>query len=152
MEFNDTDQINKITLRKFMFGRRYVWVLTYKRELDLFGPRVFRNRVERIQTAVNAFLKNNMRYHLYDYNCEYFVRMCVFNQEALWRSPQTTGVFSSSLFVSIALLGILATHVIDGAANVFDFERDSPDRRDDIRYRVEGDSIIQDPQKIADRG
>jgi hypothetical protein len=141
MELNESDHINKITLRTFMYGRHYVWVVSYKREMELFGPEVFRSRTERLQVAIDKYLKNDMKYHLYNYNCEYFVRMCVFNQERLWKSSQTVGVFESSFFVGLNLIAIGITHLIDNAVALFDYEKDSPDRKDDTRYHVHSDSI-----------
>lgn len=142
-EFTDTDHINRISLRKFMLGRTYTWVLNYRREMELFGPSVFRSRVDRIRVGMEQYLRDNMKYHLYDFNCEYFVRMCVFNDERLWKSPQTTGVFQSSLFVGLQLAALAVSHMTDFFIGELDYEADSADRKDDTRYAVTGDIIEQ---------
>ena len=112
LEFDDSNCISMVTLRNYVWFRKYFWVAQFQREMDLYGAKAFRSRRERIRTAYELHISNNLHYTLHRYNCEYYARRCVFENPILWASEQTLGISESrfllySKVVSIALFNVV---------------------------------------------
>lgn len=132
LEFDDSDTISEVSLYNFLWNRKYFWVTSFSEELECFGPSVFRSTRERIQTAFDLFASNQLKYTLHKYNCEYFVRRCVFSDSSLWASKQTMPLGRSRLALYSKLISIAIFSVVHKINNDFEFERDL--RPNDTRY------------------
>lgn len=138
MEFTDSDKISIVPLRTFCWYRKYFWVHAFEEEMRLLGPSVFRNIRDRLRTAEDCYKKNLLSYRIDKYNCEYFVRMCVFNDPKLWESQQTKIIGRSTqlFFAKLATVTLAAIYTKFG--QLLDMEKDYRDY--DIRYEVAPDN------------
>lgn len=123
MEFDDTNEISIVTLRQYLWGRKYFWVLKFDAERKKMGDKVFRSRKDRVLTAYDIYKKNNLKYTIHKYNCEYFTRRCVFNNELLWPSSQTVRIAKSRSLFYIKLFSVMAFGVIHNINKDKEFEK-----------------------------
>lgn len=134
MEFTDSDKISLVTLRSFCWLRKYFWVHMFDSELSLYGPKVFRSLQGRLAEANKCFKKNNLSYRIDKYNCEYFVRRCVFNDSRLWESQQTLIIGRSSHIFFAKLASVIVGSMMTKFGQFLEIEKDY--RSKDIRYEV----------------
>lgn len=133
MEFTDAHKINLITLREFCWLRKYFWVHTFDTEMRLYGPSVFRQN--RLGIAWDLFKKNCLTYRIDKYNCEYFVRRCVFNDPKLWESQQTKIIGRSSSIFFAKLASVALASIAYKFGEFLELEKNY--RAYDIRYEVD---------------
>lgn len=138
MEFTDSDKISLVTLRSFCWYRKYFWVHLFEKEYAIYGPGVFRSLSGRIAEAQRCFQKNNLSYRIDKFNCEYFVRRCIFNDSRLWESQQTRIIGRSKQLFAVKLASVLVASVFTKLGQFLEIEKDH--RPDDIRYEVLPDS------------
>lgn len=139
MEFTDTDKVEKVSLRNFCFYRKYFWVHTFREEMNLYGPRVFRPLHERLRVAYEMYNKNLLTYNLSKYNCEYFCRRCVFNNKKLWESRQTELIARSTKTFLAKLATVILANTFIKLGELLDLEKEG--RPFDIRYELAEDSF-----------
>ncbi len=116
LEFADGDKVTRVTLREFMYGRIYFWIDDFDYEMKVYGAEVFYPRKERLARAIKIAEINGMTYSINKYNCEYFVRKCVFKNRNLWISGQTSAIGETkfSVYSKIFLIfvyGMAKNHV-----------------------------------------
>jgi len=138
MEFTDSDKIARVTLRAFCWYRKYFWVHTFRYEHQFYGNSVFRPMTERIQMANQLFNENILSYNMIKYNCEYFVRRCVFNDPTLWPSKQVQIIGQSSKLVFFKLMAAIVANTMTKMGELLELEKNN--RPYDIRYEVNLDS------------
>jgi hypothetical protein len=138
-EFDDSDCITEVSLYNFLWNRKYFWVIDFDKERGQFGDSVFRSTRSRLETAYDLFYENKLKYTLHKYNCEYFVRRCVFNDNKLWASSQTLPLGQSR----IALYGKIATILIFSIVNKIHDDKDfEKSLRSDVRFIVEDGKYV----------
>lgn len=137
LEFDDSDCIYQVSLYNFLWGRKYFWKTDFKEEMDRFGPGIFRPMRERIMTAYNLFNECKLRYTLHKYNCEYFVRRCVFNDSSLWPSKQTMPLGHSRIALYSKIATIVIFNIINKVYRDLEFEKNM--RADEARFIVHQD-------------
>lgn len=105
LEFDDSNKISRVTLHQFMYHRVYFWIDDFDKEM-LDHPDQFYSIDERIKRGIKLADSTKLFYTINNYNCEYFVRRCVFKDKLLWLSGQTReigktkfGVFSKLAFL-----------------------------------------------------
>lgn len=124
MEFDDSNNVAKVTLRNYLWFRKYFWVARFQDEMEKFGHSVFRTLEERIQTAKDLYADNSLTYTLNRYNCEYFVRRCVFKDPLLWASNQTMVLSNSRLALYSKLATIFIFNIIHKFNDDLEYEQD----------------------------
>jgi len=134
MEFTDSDRISLVTLRAFCWYRKYFWVHNFNNELALYGPGVFRSLPDRLAEANSCFKKNQLSYRIDKYNCEYFVRRCVFKDSRLWESQQTLIIGKSSHLFFAKLATVVLGSMVTKFGQFLEIEKEY--RNQDIRYEV----------------
>jgi hypothetical protein len=106
---HDYDGRHMMTVDEFLYGEDKLWEITFATERRLYGDNVFRSPKERAIKAIQLF-KEARPYCAETFNCEHFVRECVFNQPELWTSPQVQHLKSNEVGLigrlTIAILGI----------------------------------------------
>jgi hypothetical protein len=107
-----------------MWFRKYFWVAKFDQERKKFGKSVFRTREERLQIALDLYADNSLVYTIYRYNCEYFVRRCVFNNQKLWASNQTMALSQSRVALYTKITSILIFNIFHKFNNDLEYERD----------------------------
>lgn len=125
IELADSSGIAKSTLREFMYGRYYFWI-------DNFDEERARNSTydvdETISRAYKLFQQQKLIYTMNKYNCEYFVRRCIFTNPALWISKQTRDISRDKVTMLGKLLGTIvqgiASKYIDLSRLEFDLNKD----------------------------
>lgn len=121
LEFADSRGITKITLLEFMYGRKYFW-------LDNFDNEVAKNPTfsidERIERALRLYKSQKLIYTINKYNCEYYVRRCIFRDSALWISQQTRNLGKDRLTVLSKLAFVVAFGSLNKFLDFDDYERD----------------------------
>ncbi|MAR56370.1 MAG: hypothetical protein CMM93_04230 [Rickettsiales bacterium] len=135
LEFDDSNNISLVSLNNYLWFRKYFWVSKFEEEMKKFGPSVFRTRKERLITALEIYKDNNLTYTINKYNCEYFVRRCVFNRQDLWPSKQTMTLSRSRVLIGVKLITIVALnylHKFDG-----DLEYESAEKQNEYAYIVD---------------
>ena len=104
LELADASGIAKVSLHEFMYKRHYFW-------LDNFDDEIARNSTysidERIERAYQMFREQKLLYTLNKYNCEYYVRRCIFKNPALWISKQTSEMGKDRLSMLSKLVGTI---------------------------------------------
>lgn len=130
LEFADASGINKVTLLDFMYGRQYFWLDDFNDERHL---KVFPLR-KRIERAYKMFEEQKLSYTINKYNCEYYVRRCIFRDPLNWVSKQTKEIGRNKLSV----LTKLAFVSLYGAADKYlDLsECESGMNKDKFGYKV----------------
>lgn len=110
LELADASGIAKVTLAEFMYGRHYFWI-------DDFADEMANNSTysidERIRRAYQMYREQKLSYTLNKYNCEYYVRRCIFKNPALWISKQTTEIGKDRIRMLGKLLGTITHGIID---------------------------------------
>lgn len=106
LEFSDGEKVTRITLIDFMYQRHYFWIEDFNEEYIKYGPSVFYTINERVERAKQIANKGGLSYTINKYNCEYFVRRCVFKDTFLWKSVQTEkiGEYKINVIGKIALM------------------------------------------------
>jgi hypothetical protein len=115
LDFSDGAKVTRGTLRDFMYGRHYFWIDDFAGEQELYGPDEFYSHKERVQRAIAISERGGMTYTINKYNCEFFVRKCVFKNRDIWVSRQTLndGETRFSVFSKLFLMftyGIAKNH------------------------------------------
>lgn len=134
-EFDESNFVSRATLRQYMWGRKYFWVARFREEMESFGPSVFRPLKERIEIANNFFKNQTLQYTINRYNCEYYVRRCVFNDSFLWESPQTKSIGESRAKLGLKLFNMFLSN-IEGRI-VDNKEYESNEKKDEYKYVIE---------------
>lgn len=134
LEFSDDEGIKKSTLAEFMFGRLFFWVNTFHDEKSIYGKDSFFSIGTRIQRAYNIYKKNNLSYNMMKYNCEYYVRKCVFRHESLWESKQTYEISKSVFNLYSKLLVVFAFNMLTNLTDCKMLESDSHPTKHGYRY------------------
>lgn len=121
LEFADASGIAKISLMEFMYGRQYVWV-------DNFDDEVAKSTTypveDRIRRAYKMYREQKLSYTINKYNCEYFVRRCIFVNPANWISKQTTEIGKNRLSVLGKISFMIGYGIIDKYLDLSTCERD----------------------------
>lgn len=133
LEFDDTNNITLVTLRNYMWFRKYFWVAKFKEERKYFGKGVFRTMTERVNTAYQLHIDNSLTYTIYKYNCEYFVRRCVFNDPNLWESNQTMIIARSRLALYTKIASIMLFNIMYKLSDDLEYEKDK--KPDEHQYK-----------------
>jgi hypothetical protein len=140
LEFDDADQITETPLSTFMWGRKYCWRTNFAEELKCFGPGVFRSRKDRVKTAFELFYSHDLRYSMNMYNCEYYVRRCVFSDPKLWPSKQTEYITQSRASVWLKLSTVVIHSIVNRVRN--SLEREANMRIDEDKFMIDNDGGI----------
>lgn len=135
LEFDDTDRISKVPLRQYLWFRKYFWVTKFENEYMTYGKSVFKSRRERIRTAMELFATQPLTYTIHKYNCEYFVRRCVFNDEKLWQSPQTVNVAKTRIGLWAKLANVALFNMLYKIDDNLEFEK--KEKNHEHRYHID---------------
>lgn len=141
LEFDDSNKINESSLLAFMWGRKYFWRINFEEELNTLGPSVFRERHERADIGYQLRAKNQLTYSMHRYNCEYFVRRCVFREPLLWPSRQTECMSNSRPALYIKLASMALVSLIQRTGD--NLEREANMRVGDDRFIIGGDGMVR---------
>jgi hypothetical protein len=121
LELADSSGVAKITLRQFMYGRHYFWI-------DNFDEEIRKNSTfsidERIERAYKMFREQELIYTINKYNCEYFVRKCIFMNKVLWLSKQTSDIGKDRISMLGKLLGTITHGIASKYVDLSRFEYD----------------------------
>lgn len=131
LEFADASGINKVTLLDFMYGRRYFWIDDFTDELAKYKTYSIRERIKR---AYIMFAEQKLSYTINKYNCEYYVRRCIFRDPENWISRQTRDISKNKLSVLSKLLFITIHGAIDKYMDLSECESDM--NKDKYGYNV----------------
>lgn len=127
LEFADANGITKSSLLDFMYGRQYVWIDNFDDEVA--GPKALYPIGERIARAFKMFNEQKLSYTINKYNCEYFVRRCMFRDSRKWVSRQTSEIGKNKLSVMTKLAFTIMYGAIDKYMDLSDCEKDmNPDK------------------------
>ncbi len=121
LELADASGVAKVSLLEFMYGRYYFWI-------DDFAGEMTNNSIysidERIKRAYKMYKEQKLSYTLNKFNCEYYVRRCIFKNPALWVSKQTTEIGKDRLRMFGKLLGTIAHGILDKYIDTSRIEHD----------------------------
>ena len=135
LEFDDSNKVSLVPLANYVWYRKYFWVVSFKTEKDIYGPKVFRTRRERLETAINLYKQNELSYTLHKYNCESVVRRCVFNDPKLWPSSQSKSLARSRIFLYGKIITMALFSIVYKFDKNVEFEKDM--RFNDTRYYID---------------
>jgi Lecithin retinol acyltransferase len=126
LEFADSSGINKISLMDFMYGRKYVWVDNFDSEVKKATTFPIN---ERIRRAYKLYREQKLTYTINKFNCEYFVRRCIFVDPVRWISKQTTEIGKNRLSVIGKISFMIGYGIIDKYLDLSTCESDmNPDK------------------------
>lgn len=131
LEFADASGIAKTSMMGFMYGRKYVWV-------DNFDDETAKHATfpidERIRRAFKMYREQKILYTLNKYNCEYYVRRCMFVDPVRWISKQTTEIGKNRMSVIAKISFMIGYGILDKYTDLSDCEKDS--NKDKYGYEV----------------
>lgn len=139
LEFDSSDCVSKVNLRQFMKGRKYFWVASYDLEKLHYGESAFRCIRDRLRVGIDKWKECDIKYTINNYNCEYFVRMCVFKDENMWKSTQTDFMSKSKTMILLKMCTIFLGSILDKANHSMEIEKNSSDRKYDYPYIIVND-------------
>jgi hypothetical protein len=131
LEFADQTGIAKVTMIDFMYGRQYTWIDNFDAEVSKFKTFPTAKRIER---AYKMFAEQKLCYTINKYNCEYYVRRCIFRDPANWISKQTKEIGRDKLSIITKLAFISVYGAIEKYVDLSDCERDM--NKDKFGYKV----------------
>jgi hypothetical protein len=146
LEFDDSDRITLNDLRGYMWYRKYFWVARFTMEYDIYGPKVFRSIPDRLRTALKLYEENKLTYSLNRYNCEYYVRRCVFNDPKLWESSQTKLITRDRIALYTKIGTMVVFNALGRFAETKEFEREF--LKDEIPFLIDKRGWVKLRQKI----
>lgn len=121
LEFADSSGIAKVSLLDFMYGREYFWIDNFDDEIS--DASLLYPIKERIARAYKMFNEQKLSYTINKYNCEYFVRRCMFRDSQKWISRQTAEIGKDKLTVLAKLALTVVYGTIDKYMDLSDCER-----------------------------
>lgn len=131
MDFSDACGITRTSLLDFMYGRQFVWVDNFDKEIKKYTTYPVEERIKR---AYKMYNEQKLSYTINKYNCEYFVRRCTFVDPVRWISKQTTEIGKNRLSVLGKISFMIGYGIIDKYLDLSTCERDM--NRDKYGYRV----------------
>lgn len=131
LEFADSSGIAKVTMMDFMYGRQYVWVDNFDDEAAKYATYPI---AERIKRAYKMFREQKLSYTINKYNCEYYVRRCMFIDPVRWISKQTTEIGKNRMTVIAKISFMIGYGLLDKYTDLSDCEKDS--NKDKYGYKV----------------
>lgn len=140
LEFDDSNKISLVPLKNYMFHRKYFWVCKFQEERNIYGDRVFNSRKKTLENARKLWRENSLTYTLHKYNCEYFVRRCVFKYPKLWPSSQTESFTRSRELLGLKLITIAIFNSLYKINKKIDLEKDL--RPNDDRYTIKNGEVV----------
>lgn len=132
LELADSSGIQHITLTEFMYGRNYFWIDEFRGEITDENSFDIRTRINR---AIKLYHENKLLYTMNYYNCEYFVRRCVFKDPKHWESKQSNKISESRLSFYKKMGTILLYGLAEKYYNLNNIEKNS--RPTNLRYYVD---------------
>lgn len=125
LEFADANGITKSSLLDFMYGRQYFWIDNFDDEYKSLNVSSDLYTIEeRIARAYKMFSEQKLSYTINKYNCEYFVRRCIFKDNRKWVSRQTSEIGKDKLSVLSKLAFTVMYGAVDKYMDLSDCERD----------------------------
>jgi hypothetical protein len=146
LELADSTGIAKISLHQFMYERYYFWI-------DNFDSEIANNSTynidERIERAYKLYREQKLLYTLNKYNCEYFVRRCIFKNPALWISRQTKEMGKDRLAMMSKLIGTIAHGIVGKYVDISRIEFDLNSDKQGFEVCLDCGSITALPNRLA---
>lgn len=142
LEFSDGEGIRKSTLVEFMYGRVFFWVDSFNEEKAIYGKDSFFPIATRVQRAYDIYKKNNLTYNMLKYNCEYYIRKCVFRHESLWESKQTYEISKSVFNLYTKLFVVFAFNMLTNLTECKTLESNSHPTKHGYKYCKKCHSIF----------